>query len=129
MRCPCREYEGNNTNQKVPEMVVKTSTWLEPQLPGFNTCFLPVYLPRGALGTTPGPPTAQVHPPIPLMEQGSKRLLEGPCNAQAEVWNQWSQGEEVEAESKWLAQGLTAGRAKLRVPAAHSPRSPTVICS
>lgn len=70
----------------------------------------------------PGPPTAQVHPPIPLMEQGSGRLLGEPCNAQAEVWRRRSQGEEVEAESKWLAQGLMAGRAKLRVPAAHSPR-------
>lgn len=48
----------------------------------------------------PGPPAAQVHPPISLMEWGPGRLLGEPYDAQAEVWRTWSQGEEMEAGSK-----------------------------
>lgn len=69
----------------------------------------------------PGPPTAQVHPLISLTQRGPGRLLGEPCDAQAEVRRGWSQGETMEAGSKWAAQGLAAGLAKLRVPAAHSP--------
>lgn len=69
----------------------------------------------------PGPPAAQVHPPISLMEWGPGRLLGEPYDAQAEVWRTWSQGEEMEAGSKGPAQGLMAGLPKLRVPATHSP--------
>lgn len=70
----------------------------------------------------PGPPTAQVLALISLTERGPGRLLGEPCDAQAEVRRRWSRGEKAEAGSQWPAQGLTAGLAELRVPAAHSPR-------